>query len=425
MPKISRAVLTLILILVFFAWFDIYLFSGINAASQVLPPLPSRILTYTFCVLLIGGALLISYLLLHSRKPGQKNNALQGILLPLIMLVFIPALFVGILLLGEDVYRIGRMLITTLIHALGRDRSLALWVLEPRSGIYSLCAILAGTGLFAGLVYAVTFGKYRYKVHRVEVLFPDLPEAFDGFTITQLSDIHAGSFDDEVSVRKAIQKVNEQKSDVIFFTGDLVNNSASEMEPWVEVFKATRAAHGKYSILGNHDYGDYRSWPSDEHKAENLLELFHMHERIGFNLLRNENLKIEKDGQHIELLGIENWGSGRFAKYGDLAKTLEGTRDDAFKILLSHDPSHWTEQVLQSGPHIHLTLSGHTHGMQFGFEFLGWRFSPIQFRYKQWAGLYEQDKRFLYVNRGFGFLGFPGRLGIWPEITVITLKKKR
>ncbi|HXC04261.1 MAG TPA: metallophosphoesterase, partial [Bacteroidia bacterium] len=407
-----RKFIPVFFLIAFLIWFDVYLYSGITAAIHGTSVFISDLFLGLYSLIQILTFIFMLLFLLRSRKPGGRSEALTRIYILVFMLVFIPALFFGIFLLGEDIYRILRMMLTALFHAFGQHSTESVWMLEPRSTIWSRAGLSASMLLWVSLLYAITRGKYRYKVHPVNVEFADLPEAFDGFTITQLSDIHAGSFDNKEEVRRAVELVNKQESDVIFFTGDLVNNSASEMEPWVEVFEATRAVHGKFSILGNHDYGDYRAWPSGKHKEDNLLALFHMHERIGFNLLRNENLKIEKDGESIELLGIENWGSGRFAKYGDLNKTLEGTKDGAFKILLSHDPSHWEEQVLDAAPHIHLTLSGHTHGMQFGFEFMGIRFSPIQFRYKRWAGLYEQDNRFLYVNRGFGFLGFPGRLGI-------------
>jgi predicted MPP superfamily phosphohydrolase len=425
MRSSSRFLFILFFISLFFAWLDSYLFSGFKAALTGLPESLSFIMEILYWCFQGGILLFFFATFIRSRRPAGSNDKSIRALGLVVILVYVPALFFGIWLLGEDIYRVIRLLITGILHALGSSAVTSDIALVPRIPILSRIGLAASFLLMTGLIYAIRRGKYRYKVHHVNLEFPDLPEAFDGFTITQLSDIHAGSFDNKEEVKKAIELVNEQRSDVIFFTGDLVNNSASEMEPWVEVFEQTKADMGKYSILGNHDYGDYRPWPTGKDKEDNLLQLFNMHERIGFNLLRNENLRIEKNGQHIELLGIENWGSGRFAKYGDLNKTLEGTNDGTFKILLSHDPSHWKEQVLDVEPHIHLTLSGHTHGMQFGFEFLGIRFSPVQFRYKQWAGLYEQDKRFLYVNRGFGFLGFPGRLGIWPEITVITLRRKK
>lgn len=288
---------------------------------------------------------------------------------------------------------------------------------------------LLGLGLaavpFVSMIYGMTRGKYHFKIWKHTLYFDDLPKAFDGFKITQISDIHSGSFDNEAKIRYAIDLINQQKSNIITFTGDMVNNLASEMLPWKALFKTLHAPEGLFSVLGNHDYGDYSSWDSPQSKAQNLQLLKEIQAEIGFELLLNEHRYLEKEGQRIALIGVENWGHGRFSKYGDLEKALKNTAENDFKILLSHDPTHWEYQVLPQQKNIHLTLSGHTHGMQFGIEIPGWlRWSPSQWKYKYWAGMYEQAGKFLNVNRGFGFLAFPGRVGIWPEITVIELKHK-
>ncbi|TDH21408.1 metallophosphoesterase [Segetibacter sp. 3557_3] len=276
---------------------------------------------------------------------------------------------------------------------------------------------------FIGLLYGMIRGKYDYRVHKLSVRFKDLPDAFNGFTITQLSDIHSGSFDSKTDVERGIALANAQKSDIFLFTGDLVNNNADEMTPWKESFSALRAPYGQFSVLGNHDYGDYQQWASEAEKAANLVRLKQVHQEIGFRLMLNESLQIKKDGQHISLIGVENWGKGGFHKYGDLNKATAAVEDNDFKILMSHDPSHWEAQTLNHNKHIHLTLAGHTHGMQFGIEVPGFKWSPVQYVYRQWAGIYQRSEKKLYVNRGFGFLGYPGRVGILPEITVITLLK--
>ncbi len=275
-------------------------------------------------------------------------------------------------------------------------------------------------------VYGMVRGAYKYRVHKVKVSSPNLPEAFEGFKIVQLSDMHSGSFMSTEPLVKAFNIVMEQMPDAIFFTGDLVNNETSETEPHLETYKMLKAPHGVYSTLGNHDYGDYKQWESATAKVENLNKLKEVHANSGWRLLMNEHVALEKDGQKIALLGIENWGGNmRFPKYGKLADAHEGTEHYPFKILLSHDPSHWDVQVSQEERYkdIDLTLSGHTHGMQFGIEIPGLKWSPVQYLYKHWAGLYKQDNQYLYVNRGIGFLGYPGRLGIWPEITVIELTR--
>jgi hypothetical protein len=277
---------------------------------------------------------------------------------------------------------------------------------------------------FSSLLYGMYKGKYDFRVLKYTLHFDDLPAAFDGYKITQLSDIHSGSFDDKEKIEYAVNLVNEQKSDVILFTGDLVNNKASEMLPWKDVFGKLKATDGTFSILGNHDYGDYVDWDSEVEKQKNLEELKQVQKDIGFDLLLNESRFIEKDGERLALVGVENWGRGPFKKAGDLKKAAANIDKNDFKILMSHDPSHWEDVVIDDDYKYHLTLSGHTHGMQFGIEIPGWvKWSPIKWRYKYWAGIYKEMGQYINVNRGFGYLGYPGRVGIWPEITVIKLKK--
>jgi predicted MPP superfamily phosphohydrolase len=292
-----------------------------------------------------------------------------------------------------------------------------------RRKFISEIAVLVAAVPFTSFFYAMFKGKYDYKLHKTTLYFDDLPDAFDGFTITQLSDIHSGSFDNTEAMQRGIDMAKAQKSDLFVFTGDLVNNAASEIEPYIDRFGQIKAPYGQFSILGNHDYGDYIHWDSLQEKAANLDKLKQHHKDLGYRLLLDENVTIEKGGQKISLIGIQNWGKG-FIQVGDLNKALEGVPKDAFKILLSHDPTHWEEQVRYNSNTIHLTLSGHTHGAQFGVEIPGFRWSPVKYRYVDWAGLVNEKNRYLYVNRGFGFLAFSGRLGIWPEVTVIELKKK-
>lgn len=331
-------------------------------------------------------------------------NKLISLLMALVLLTLIPKIFALPFLLLEDITRMFRHF-------------------PPRSQWVSEVALLAAAVPFFSLLYGMTGGRHRYKVHRLTLKFPHLPKAFDGFTITQLSDIHAGSFSSRNGVEKGIALVNKQNSDLLLFTGDLVNNKASEMDPWIDTFSQLKAPYGKYSVLGNHDYGDYTKWENKSDKYANLNRLKKIHREIGFHLLLNESVNVEKDGAAIALIGVENWGKGGFHKYGSLTKAAANVRDDEFKILMSHDPSHWEAKTLLHEKHIDLSLAGHTHGMQFGIELFGFQWSPVKYVYPQWAGLYEREGKYLYVNRGFGFLGFKGRLGIWPEITVITLKK--
>lgn len=277
---------------------------------------------------------------------------------------------------------------------------------------------------FASLLYGMVKGKYNFRVLNYTLHFEDLPDAFDGYRLTQISDIHSGSFDNKEKIEYAVDLINEQQSDVILFTGDMVNNKATEMLPWKETFGRLKAKDGKYSVLGNHDYGDYVDWNSASEKKKNLQDLKDIQKEIGFDLLLNEHRYLEKDGDKIAIVGVENWGKGGFKKAGDLKKASSQISSDDFKILMTHDPSHWDAEVVNDDYHYHLTLSGHTHGMQFGIEIPGWiKWSPAKWRYNQWAGIYETLGQYINVNRGFGFLAYPGRVGIWPEITVIELKK--
>ena len=281
---------------------------------------------------------------------------------------------------------------------------------------------LAAAGIFSALaIDGIIFGKYRHTVRKVKLRFKNLPENFKGYKIVQISDVHSGSFFNPQKLQKAIDLINEQDADVVLFTGDMVNNYADEFKPFIPLFKSIKAKDGKFSILGNHDYGDYGAWNSREEKAQNIPTLKNYQAEAGFKLLRNENIALEKNGEKIYLLGVENWGIKPFPQYGDLDKALKDVPEDAIKVLMSHDPTHFDEVVKKHKTNVHLTLSGHTHGMQFGLDLKNIKWSPVKFKYKKWADLYESEGKYLYVNRGFGVIAYPGRVGINPEITVIEL----
>lgn len=349
------------------------------------------------------------------RSVGQTKLTL--LTLGLLLVTFLPKLVVTLVLFTEDVVRI--------MIGIGRWTSGTPqdFFIERRKFVSAIALGIAAVPFFS-LAYGMIRGKYDFRVIKQPLEFDDLPDAFDGLTITHISDIHSGSFDNREKIRYAIDLINSQQSDLVLFTGDIVNSKASEMHPWIDVFKEIHAPRfGKYSILGNHDYGEYLKWPSENHKRENFEAIKDLHRQIDFKLLMNEHVVLESNGQKIAVVGVENWGHN-FKKVGDLDKAAQGLTADDFKILLSHDPSHWEYQVKDHSSHFQLTLSGHTHGMQFGIEVPGLKWSPVQYVYKQWAGLYENLGRYIYVNRGFGFHAYPGRVGIWPEITVLELKKR-
>jgi len=414
---------TVAIVLVVLALVDIYVYGGVRAAiSRLSDKLKGfiRIVYWGVSALFFSLAL---FILVRFSSLSLETSGILKLFMASFVILYSSKIVFALFLLVEDVYRLMRALGLGAYKAAKKEPVVPKELFQSRRKFIGQAATLVAGIPFVSSIYGVTKGKYNFRIHKAELAFKDLPKEFDGLTITQVSDIHCGSFGDMSEVMRGVRLANEQNSDIMLFTGDLVNMRASEMEKWVNVFKEFKAPMGKYSILGNHDYGDYVEWPSEEEKQANLQRLCDFHEKIGFKLLRNENLKIIKNNQSIDLLGMENWGRGGFSKYGDLTKTMQGTTADSFKILLSHDPTHWEEQVMNNKETIHLTLSGHTHGMQFGFEIPGViKFSPVQFHYKRWAGLYAENNRYLYVNRGFGYIGFPGRVGIWPEITVITLR---
>lgn len=292
-----------------------------------------------------------------------------------------------------------------------------------RSIFIQRVAILLGGAALGGFMYGIT-NRYNYKIRRIQLSLKNLPEAFRGMKIVQISDIHSGSFDSHHAVLRGVEKIMEEKPDMIFFTGDLVNNKADEIQPYTDIFAKLSAPLGVYSILGNHDYGDYVQWPTKEAKEKNLQWLKDTHGKMGWRLLMNEHIVVEKGSDKIAVVGIENWGAkAGFPKYGKMGDAYAGLQEKKipFKMLLSHDPSHWDAEVRNKYTDIDITFAGHTHGMQLGVEIPGLKWSPVQYIYKKWAGLYQEGEQYLYVNRGFGFLGYPGRLGILPEITVVEL----
>jgi hypothetical protein len=335
--------------------------------------------------------------------------------------IFVTHLTIILVIFGGDIFRwLSGLFFWT--QSIGKPNLDGHTYIPERRKFIAQLALLVAAVPFASFVYGIVKGKYNYKLHKHIITFKDLPEAFDGFTITQISDIHSGSLEDREAVSLGIDLINEQQSDLFLFTGDLVNNDAEEFEPWKTMFSKIKAPFGQFSVLGNHDYGDYRDWPNVESKRKNHQDIINHHEAAGFKLLRDEHVEIEKNGQKIALIGVQNWGHG-FIKMGDLDRALTGVETNTFKILMSHDPTHFEHVVKKHQKNIHLTLAGHTHGMQMGVEFPWLKWSPIKYRYPRWAGLYQENGRYLHINRGFGFLGFGGRVGIWPEVTVIELRR--
>lgn len=398
--------------IVIIAFIEIYAFQSFKTLIR------ARWILITYEIL---SAFVVVYLIWSfsqfDRTVGQNKQSLFTI--GLLLVVYVPKMFLTIFMFGEDLFRLVRGFINFFVE---HDNPSS-YIPERRRFVSQIALAIAAIP-FASLIYGIFEGKYNFKVIKQQVFFPDLPDAFDGFKITQISDVHSGSFDNHEKIEYAIDLINAQEADLILFTGDIVNTHAREMYPWIETFKKIKNVEfGKYSVLGNHDYGEYVTWPTKKQKDENFQAIKDLYGEIDFKLLLNEHTFIEKDNQRIAIVGVENWGKN-FKQAGDLRKASDGLNDKDFKILMSHDPSHWEYQIKDDEKHFQLTLSGHTHGMQFGIEIPGFfKWSPVQYVYKQWAGLYENLGRYVYVNRGFGFHAYPGRVGIMPEITVIELKK--
>ena len=403
----------LVLILVFFVidFFAIQSFKSVFKGKWLY-------IVYIVVSILVVGNLIYQFATFNRGATGFTFGV--KLALAIFSVVYLTKLFLALFMFGEDIFRV----LKSLYNLITEQKTASGSYIPSRRKFIGQLALGVASIPFAASIYGVIRGKYNYKVIKHTLTFKDLPEAFDGYQITQISDLHCGSFDNAEKIAYGVDLINQQESDLILFTGDMVSNVADEMLPWMDTFSKLKAKDGMFSVLGNHDYGDYKYWSTSDAKAKNLQKLIDQQEQLGFKVLKNESAFIEKNNQRIAIQGVENWGAGGFKKAGDLEKTVKNVDSNDFKILMSHDPSHWEAQVVDHKYHHHLTLSGHTHGMQFGIEIPGWfKWSPIKWRYKQWAGIYKQKGQYINVNRGFGFLAFPGRIGIWPEVTVITLKK--
>ncbi|MDX5345787.1 MAG: metallophosphoesterase [Hymenobacteraceae bacterium] len=414
---IQKIVFTLISATLVFL-IDWYVFQAVRTVTQNLSPAIQKTIHFTYWAIF---AITVGTLALASATRGTPPNAFKTYLASTLFIIFACKLVVALFLLADDGIRLAKWLAQQLNKPAGSTQTAAT---INRSQFLSKLALVAGAIPFTAFIYGMVKGAYDYQVKKVTLRFPNLPQAFDGFKMLQISDLHTGSFQSSKPLERAVKLINQQEADVVFFTGDLVNNVASELEGLTETLGKIKAKMRVFSVLGNHDYGDYVTWSSHEEKAQNLLTLKNHQQNMGWHLLLNQNFILDRNGQQLAILGVENWGRRMgFPRYGDLAKAHAGTEDVPFKVLLSHDPSHWDGQVNKEFPDIDLMLSGHTHGMQFGVNLPNFKWSPVQYVYEQWAGLYQKGNQYLYVNTGLGFIGYPGRVGFLPEITVFELKR--
>ena len=396
---------------------DFYSFQAIRhvlSGSSLLIRRTVFILFWAISIFTIGSIFFFAFY-----SPFSLSQTMRVIWFGGLIVLYLPKILLIPFLLLDDGGRIVRWLASLFSApdkgAQGRRIS--------RSDFLVQAGLVISGLFFSGLIYGVFRGGYNYQLRKVTLKLPNLPDRFKGLRIIQISDIHSGSFTVTDPLRRAVELINAQQPDLVFFTGDLVNNQSDEVLPFTQIFKEIKAKVGVYSILGNHDYGDYNSWPSEAEKRKNLQQLIDTHSNLGWKLLRNENVLLGDEGDQLAIIGMENWGT-RFQKYGDMAKSYAGAEKAKVKLLLSHDPTHWDAEVSKTFKDVDVTFSGHTHGAQIGVEIPGYiRWSPAQYIYKQWAGLYQQGSQYLYVNRGLGFLAYPGRLGISPEITFMELIK--
>lgn len=418
-----RSIVTFIIILLILAFIELYSFKGLRGLTANWHPrykITLAVIYWLIPLVLIGTA---GYMFMHRAELNSDNSMrVMMFFMGLFVLVFVPKIVFTSFHLLEDVVR----LISNLGSKAFPENS------APRDGLtrISRSRFLTLTGLllaavpFMGILYGIFKGRFDYRVSNQILRFKNLPDAFDGLRIVQISDSHVGSFlDNKTPVETALELVNKQNPDVLLFTGDMVNNRSREANNWVQSFGKLKANIQKLAILGNHDYGEYAEWENEEAKSQDVKNLVALEEQMGFKVLLNDAVRLKRHGQEIAFIGVENWGHKPFPQYGDLNKASKNVKDLPFKVLLSHDPSHWDAEVVKHTD-IDLTLSGHTHGMQFGLNMPGFKWSPVKYRYPRWAGLYQEGRQYLYVNRGFGYIGFPGRVGMPPEITVIDLKKE-
>ena len=407
-------VLIFFLFLGLYAFLDYYVFQALKVVTTNLPTEARTGIHAMYWFLTI-----LTYLsLVFWRIVDTEHAGWKMLMFSVVAINFLGKFFAGLVLFSEDIFRAGKCFYAGIAQNGNVEKGIGM----SRSKFISVAALAAGAIPVATMSFGILSGAYDYRIRRRTIKLASLPKAFDGIRIAQLSDIHSGSFFNKTAVEGGVDMLMSEKPDLFLFTGDLVNNEAREVQDYKPVFSKLKAPLGSYSVLGNHDYGDYKQWSSMASKERNLRNLIQSHKEMGWDIMLNEHRYLEVDGERLALIGVENWGNKGFAKYGNLAKATKNV-EAATKILLSHDPSHWDAQVRPDSPDIDLTLSGHTHGMQFGIEIGDFRWSPSQYMYKQWADLYKEDEQYLYVNRGFGFLGYPGRVGILPEITILELQK--
>ncbi len=411
--------MTFLFFTVFFVLVDYYLFQAVLMVSKEWSPAWKAAARYGFWIPTIVAILALAWF--NFGDPYKYSSGIRNWIITGLFATYFSKIFGIIFVFVDDLQRGFRWVVHQFYNP---EPEKLKGVAIPRSEFLAKTALIASAVPFGAMAYGIISGAHDYRVKRVTVRLPNLPKSFDGMTIGHVSDIHSGSFFNKTAVKGGVEMMLNEKPDLIFFTGDLVNNESAEVKDYINIFDKLKAPLGVYSVTGNHDYGDYyRGWKSIDEKRQNFRDLMEAHRLMNYKLLMNDHAMIEQGGEKIAILGNENWGAGRFSKYGKLHLAHHGTDEAAVKLLLSHDPSHWDAEVRKEYKDIDVMFSGHTHGFQFGVEIGNFKWSPSQYAYKQWAGLYQEGSQYLYVNRGFGYLGYPGRIGMPPELTIMKLER--
>ncbi len=411
--------MALLFLLIILTLIDVYVYQAVLTVSKHWSGVTAKVIRYGFWTF---TALTFAVIFWYAYSDPYRNGALmRNLVFTGIFMIYFSKLFGVLIMLVDDIQR-GVRWVSGFFQP-EKPGMPSTGNAIPRSEFLAKAAVITAAIPFAAMTYGIVSGAHDYRIRRRTVYLQNLPRSFDGIRIGQLSDIHSGSFFSKTAVKGGVEMFLKEKPNLIFFTGDLVNNTSDEVKEYIDIFSKLRAPMGVYSVTGNHDYGDYAAWPNAEVKQRNFQDLMEAHRIMGFDLLMNENRILEQGGDKLAILGIENWGAGRFAKYGKLDEAYAGSEEASIKLLLSHDPSHWDAQVRPKYPDIDVAFAGHTLGFQFGVEIGNFKWSPSQYVYKQWADLYQEGNQYLYVNRGFGYIGYPGRVGIPPELTIIELKR--
>jgi predicted MPP superfamily phosphohydrolase len=412
---------TALILLIVLVAIDIYAYQAIRIATSRL----ATILKFTTRGLYWGITAFVVFIFIWIHTIGIADEKSKQWIVVWLGIIYCSKLFLIGVLIIDDIRR-GFHFSKRIFKRRRNPQADEIVQRISRSEFFAKAALVSCAIPLTSLSFGILTGAHNFQVRRRTIYFPNLPKAFDGILIGQVSDIHAGSLFNKRAIQGGVDMIMAEKPDMIFFTGDLVNGETEEVNEYINVFDKIKAPFGVYSVTGNHDYGNYRGWPSEAAKRKNFEDMLVAHKQMGYDLLMNENRILELQGDKIAIIGVENWGIGpplRFPKYGKLKEACQNTEEAAVKILLSHDPTHWDAQIRPEFPDIDLTFSGHTHGYQLGLSFGNFNWSPAQYRFKQWAGLYREGNQYIYVNRGFGCVGYPGRIGMPPELTIIELKR--